>query len=522
MTLERGAAHVPGGRTQELKTIVRGAGISFVGSISSLLLGIGFQWLLARLLGPTKVGIISLALSIFGLAALLAEFGLEQGAIRFVALYMDRGDRGRAAGVIIAGVRIIGILSLAVAVILFGAADPLAEQVFGKPPLAPVLRVLAISLPFATVSSFLMFVMRGLKRVEYEAAINQVIVPLLKIGGLIVVVYTVGYSVVGVAWALLLVSIVGAALAIISMWQLYPLRGQSERPVLVTRAMLAFSWPLLLIGIVNKALQEAETLFLGVWVASDQVGIYYTCLRATVLITAFLIAFSTIFAPIMAGLHGRQEHGLFGSLLKTVTKWGFSLSIPVFLVLFVFSDQVLLVFGPGFVEGAPILQILAVSQLVNVATGPVGWALTMSGHPRLELLNSLFFLAVNIALALVLIPRYGIMGAAFSGAVVVVLINLLRLVEVYVVLHVHPYNLSYLKPVAAGILSLLVLVGLRPLVSDLSAFGQAGISAFVALSTYVVGLLVFRLDADDRMVLDAIGRRLGRLVSSRTGEDRIE
>jgi O-antigen/teichoic acid export membrane protein len=421
-----------------------------------------------------------------------------------------------ATGVVVVGIGVTSVMGLVLCVLLFGAADLLSMHVFHKPSLAPILRILALSVPSMAVADLLVFAMRGLKRLECEAIISQIIVPLLKVSGLIVVVCLVENRAIGMAYALLASTIVGALLALIVMWRLYPLRGSPGSPILTTSVLLAFSWPLLLNQFINRAIKEVETLFLGVWVSSDQVGVYYVGLKTTVLIRVFLTAFSTIFAPMMAELHGRQEHKLFGSLLKTVTKWGFSLCFPIFLVLFFFSRQVLLVFGPGFAAGAVVLQILALSELVNVAAGPVGWALTMTGYPHLNLINAVVLLVTDAALALLLIPRYGILGAAISEATVLFLINLLRLVEVYVLLRIHPYNLSYWKPIGAGLLSAAVLLGLLKLVSGLPAIGQVFLAILASLLAYTAGLLILGLDDDDRWVLGALRRRLTHLVSRKT------
>jgi O-antigen/teichoic acid export membrane protein len=473
-------------------------------------LSTGFQWLLARTLGPAAVGIIGLALSVTGLASLLSLFGLPNAVMRFTALHIGQKDRARAAGVIVTGVRIVGITSITLAVVLFAASDLLAQRVFDKPAVAGVLRVFTISLPFSAFMSFFLAVTQGLKRMGYRVAIEKMIVPILKIGGLIVTVYVLGYHTIGVAYALLGVSVLGAVLAAMSVWRLYPLRGRDERPIPIVRDLLAFSWPLLLTGIVNRALQELETLVLGALVSSEQVGIYYLSLRITVLITLFLTSFSTIFAPVIAELHGKKEKALMESMLKTVTKWGFSLSLPAFLVLFTFSDKILLAFGPGFTEGATALRILALSQLFNVATGPVGWMLTMTGHPRLNLFNAVLLLVANIVLAIILVPQYGIVGAAFSEALVIFFINLLRLVEVYVILRTHPYRLSYLKPLTAGLLAAATLLGIQQLLPGLPLTASLVLSTLAALLVYAAVLLVLRLDDDDRMILNAYRRRLAR------------
>jgi O-antigen/teichoic acid export membrane protein len=285
-----------GSKAAELRAIAKGAGINLVGYLSIMALTLAFQFLLARTQGPSLVGIIGLALSVTGIATVLALFGLHSGVLRFVALYAGQGDRARAAGAILTGVRTTTVLSLVVGAVLFGAADQLAVHVFDTPALSPVLRLLALSLPLAVAMQYLLSVTQGLKRMEYRTAIECILVPSLKIGGLVMVAYLVGRSAVGVAAVLAVTPAIGAVLAAIAVWRLYPLRGRRQRPVLLTRTVLAFSWPLLLMAVVNRTWQESETLVLGAFAPSDQVGIYYMCTRVTVLLAMFLFAFSDIFA----------------------------------------------------------------------------------------------------------------------------------------------------------------------------------------------------------------------------------
>jgi O-antigen/teichoic acid export membrane protein len=500
----------PNGR--ELKTIAKGAGISFIGLLSFTALTFIFQLLLARTLGPANVGIVGLALSVITVASILTTLGVHIGTLRFVALYTGQGDDARAAGAIIAGMRLVGTVSLVGAVVLFGLADWLALRVFQMPTLAPVLRVFALGLPFASAMRFFLSVTQGLKRMEYTAVIEQIAVPLLRIGGLITVVYIMGRGVVGLAYAIVIAFIVGAILAAISVWKLYPLRNQPQQPILNTWLLLAFSWPLLLSTVVRRTEREVQTLILGIFLPSAEVGIFYAALKTSIVLSIFLTALGAIFTPIMAELYGSNKVDQLGDLLKVVTKWGLSLTLPIFLLVLIMSEQIMLIFGPEFVAGATVLQILAVSRLVTVAVGPEGWLLTMSGHPRLNLLNSLLTLGLISLLAFLLIPRFGIIGAAVGSALGLSLVNILGLAEVYLILHIHPYNLAYLKPILAGLLAGGIAINLRFLWQDWPVLAQIALTALALGLVYVAALVVMRLDGNDQAVVDIFFRRLKRLL----------
>ena len=90
-------------------------------------------------------------------------------------------------------------------------------------------------------------------------------------------------------------------------------------------------------------------------------------------------------------------------------------------------------------------MILAVSSLILVGTGMGGIILDMGGHTRLKLLNSVLRLATFLALDLLLIPRWGVVGAAVAALAGESLVNLLRLGEVYYLFRLLPYNRSFLR-----------------------------------------------------------------------------
>ena len=503
--------------TQGLKTIAKGAGLNLLGSLAALILVTAYQFLLARTLGPSNLGILGLAISLMTAAGVVAGFGVERGVMRFVAQYAAEGDQQRAAGSIISGMRITVVTSLVMTILLFSGAHVIATRVFDKPTLEPVLRIFAFSLPFLATSAFFLSVAQAYKRMEYRVVVEQLLVPFMRIVGLIVLSYVIGRSAVGAAAAIVTATIVGAICAVATVWRLYPLRGQGERPILVTTAMLTFSWPLMLTTLVNRAWSETETLVLGILVTSDQVGIYYASLKVTVLLSVFLTGFSSIFAPMIVELHGKQNQELLGRLFKTVTKWGFTLSLPMFWFVFVFSEELLSVFGPEFVVGAPVLRILAVAQLANVLSGPVGWMLTMAGYVRLNLLDAMLMLALSVPLDLFLVPRYGVVGAAVAGGLTLCVVNLLRLAQVYVKLGVHPYNRSFAKPVVASIGALVSVMACRPLLWQLPLVVQVILLSLVLVSVYGLAIILLKLDVDDHVVVGAFQRRFHRLMRRRIG-----
>ena len=88
-------------------------------------------------------------------------------------------------------------------------------------------------------------------------------------------------------------------------------------------------------------------------------------------------------------------------------------------------------FGQEFVSGSPALIILSGAQLVNAAAGSVGLTLMMTGHERSTAYGLFVSAVVNVVLNAVLIPQFGVVGAAVATATSTILWNVLLIIEVY-------------------------------------------------------------------------------------------
>jgi O-antigen/teichoic acid export membrane protein len=248
---------------------------------------------------------------------------------------------------------------------------------------------------------------------------------------------------------------------------------------------------------------------LGYFATAEAVGIFSAVYRTALLVQGILLSFNTIFAPIISDLHHRREDSKLESLLKVVTKWAFSLSLPALLLLIAFSQEVLGFFGSGFVVGAASLIVLSIGQLVNSVTGSLGLMINMSGRSKITLLNSTLHLLLQAGLCLLLIPKHGILGAALASAISTVFLNAIQLLQVYFVLGMHPFRIEFLKPVAAGGGAWLVLSLARAsiLQTDNSVLLLVlGFSIFLAV--YGLALCGLGFDEEDKAVLQRIRARL--------------
>lgn len=165
-------------------------------------------------------------------------------------------------------------------------------------------------------------------------------------------------------------------------------------------------------------------------------------------------------------------------------------------------------------------MLLAWSNLVNVGTGMGGIILEMTGHMRLKLANSVMRLGMYLGFSVLLIPRWGIVGAAAAVLASEGIINLTRLVQVYILFRLLPYNRTFLKPIAAGLVTLVVAgIMSRWLLVEANPLVQLAIYGLIILAVYVGVFLVLGLPPEEQAVWKRVHRRISAVRSklSRAG-----
>ncbi len=162
------------------------------------------------------------------------------------------------------------------------------------------------------------------------------------------------------------------------------------------------------------------------------------------------------------------------------------LAWPFFLLLAIFGDAVLTLFGPGFDDGAVSLAVLCVAMGLATAAGTVQTILLMGGRSSWQLADKSLALVLNIALDLVLIPLWGIEGAAVAWAITIIADTLVVVWQVQRLMGVRPRGGHLL--VAAGLsLAVVGVLGVAARVVLGSSLPVLG-GAFVVIGAIYLGL----------------------------------
>jgi O-antigen/teichoic acid export membrane protein len=495
---------------QNILSTAKGGSISFAGRMFEYTIRFIFSIVVARVIGAEQYGLYTLGLTIVPIASMLALMGLQTGVVAFLAPAIREKDDARIWGIVQVCTGIPTLLSVVFGVILFVFAEPVAVLGFHEPRLVPLLQIVSVSIPLDAIGFIAYQIIISYKQPKFSVLANNVILPLAKLL-LTVGFLALGLGVFGIVLAHVLASALGLALILYFVKSLLPMKRSIGSAKRNTGQLLRYSLPVHLGWVLNAVRGTLETLVLGFVGLTTGVGIFAVASRLSSLGTLFFLSIGNISTPMIAEFYSRGELGQLKKLYQTTTKWVLMFNIPLFLTFVLFSKPLLAIFGGDFMNGEVALIVLAVGNLVYTGTGLGANILDMTNHTKFNSANSVFMVIVTIATDLLMIPRWGVIGAAAASSISTVIVNIVCLIEVYGLLKMQPYTFAIFKPILAGAVTAAIsfFIGqFLVLPSLLGLFVGAGI----LWGTYTLILARLGLSQEDLMIISRFRSRIKLLI----------
>ena len=406
----------PGDEAGLRAELVRGSVGSLVFKVVQRLLLLATAVLLARLLGAGGYGVYAYALSLVTLLAVPAKLGLPTLLVREVATHQLSGSWGLVRGVIRRTNQAVTVLSLSLAALVGAGAWLMGGRL--APEHLATLRWAILLIPVVALGNLRGAALQGLRLVVQGQLPERLVRPGLFVLALLLAVGVGADMSPSSAMALH----VGAAVIafLVGSWLLrraLPLEIRTASPAFADRLWLASTPPLALLAGAQVIHKQTDILMLGVFAGAEDIGVYRVVVTGSLLVGFVLQGLTTVLAPYAARFHaaGDTEH------LQRMVSWSvrltFAAALPIAAVLVFFGEPVLgFVFGSDFVGGYRALAVLSLGQLLSIGAGPSSLLLNMSGHERDTARSFAYSTVANVVLNALLIPPFGIMGAAVATA----------------------------------------------------------------------------------------------------------
>lgn len=405
--------------------LIKGAGGTAILKALNMVLTLATGVLMARSLGPENYGVYAFVLSLITLLALPTHAGLPTLIIRETAKNQLNEKWGLLKGLLKLASIFVWVYSisiaLAVAIFVFwfwqGAEDIKTQTLLWA----------LLLLPLIAFEGIRTSALRGLRWVVSSQLPEQIIRPLITaciLGGVLLLGNTLD------AVAAIQVNAVSVFVAfLVGLFLLakaVPKKIRQVKAEYAIKPWAASLLPLSLYAGLRVLDTQVSVLFLGFLASDEEVGLFRVAATGAALVSFGLTAVNMALAPQVARLYAAGETDKLQSVITLSTRAVAAVSFPVALVFILWGEALIgLAFGAEYSQAAPALAVLCVGQLVNASMGSVALVLNMTGHDRKTLTGVAAALVSNIVCGLLLIPGFGLIGAAVGYSISLTVWNLL-------------------------------------------------------------------------------------------------
>jgi len=252
------------------------------------------------------------------------------------------------------------------------------------------------------------------------------------------------------------------------------------------REVLAFTIPLLTSDLVYTLMNTSDAMLLGRFEGTAGVAAFRAVQPAAKLNQLVLSSFGLLFTPLAARLFARHDRDGINNMYWQTAIWIAVVSFPIFALTFSLAKPLtVLLYGTRYEQSATILALLSFGYYFNAALGQNGLTLKVYGKVRYVVVVNLLAAVVNVGINLLLIPRYGALGAAVGTCGTLIAFNILKQAGLRLGTGISLFHWHYLRVylvITLCALGLLALEGLGSPSATLS-FALAGVACLL-----VVGL----------------------------------
>jgi O-antigen/teichoic acid export membrane protein len=407
---------------------IRGSSLFLVGNVLSLAITFLPHLVLIRYLSTEAFGHLAYALSLVAVGKTYA-LGFNEAMSRFVPIYHAKRDPSKVLGSI-AVVFAVSLLISGLLILTFAVASGpiLALLTKGKEP-ASLLLILMFLVPLETADLLIMNLFACFARAREIFWGRFIIPPALRVIVITLVVFRhseLPFLAYGYLLVELITVVVFGALIVCELRRQKLLQKLSSVRLPV-REIFSFSVPLMASNVIGMIGSSIPVLLLGYFHPMSTVAYYRVVLPAACLCSMVPDNFMPLYMPSASRLFAKGDTPGINHLFWETSLWMSVLAFPIFLATACFAQPLtIFLYGARYAPSAPILAILSLGHFINVVFAFNGATLKVLGKIRLMVILNIVTPIIIIVFNLLLIPRYGAIGAAVATSAGLIVQNLLR------------------------------------------------------------------------------------------------
>ncbi|OIO42926.1 hypothetical protein COU56_00555 [Candidatus Pacearchaeota archaeon CG10_big_fil_rev_8_21_14_0_10_31_9] len=504
---------------RSLKVIVSASFIILLTTFISKILTYLYRIVIARYYGVEIYGVYSISLMVIGWVTVFAGLGFAGGLTRYLSYHRGKNEEYKSSYLVKKTTFFLIISGIIGCLIIILTSSFIANQIFHIAELQTFLIIFSLSIPFSVLAGIFFSILRSYEKIGWFAFIVNILQNSVKLLALVFLIY-LGFSSKSIAVS----HVAGVAIALVVAYIIsrkkipFIFKEQKVKDAHSTMMQLvSYSWPLIFFGFIASILSWTDTFMIGVLRTTTEVGFYNAAVPIAVIINISADLFKQMFLPIITKEYGKGNIATVKVITRQVTKWLFVISIPLFIAIFLFPQEAIrILFGEQYLPASNSLRILAVGFFIASILDVSQEVLSMKGRSKLILMDTIVIAVVNIILNYILIPIYGISGAAFSTTFSISALSILFTYQVRKSSSIFIIKRDVIKVLFSGIVAfLLTWFSFLYITEEIPRLIVGGI--LFVLTYFLLIYLTHSIDKNDYMILRAIKGKLTKMSQIQTG-----
>jgi len=461
------------GNDKELKSslflLAESSFLVFLGVILSKVFTYVYRAVIARNFGPEVYGLFSISLTVVGWFVVFSTFGITTGMLKYISIYSAKGETNKAKYVFKFTSKLLLTSGIISGILLFLLSEQISIKIFHAPELIIFLKLFSIAIPLNILSNMLFATMLAYKKIGWHSFIFNILQNAIKVITLILFIFlglninALIFSYILGLFACLLAAYLVSRYIIVEIFGEYQIAKKTKKKI--SKKLISFSWPFMFTGLVMLMFQWTDSFVLGVMKDTKSVGLYNAAIPIAFLIIITSELFLKLFFPLIVRLYANKRTETIKELSKQVGKWIFLINLPLLILIFLFPGVFInILFGPEFIIAENALRILSIGVFFSSIFMISQQLLVMKGKSKLLLIDTASILVLNIILNVLLIPRFGITGAAISTTASLILLNLIYAVQANYYLSIVPLRRKVATILLISIVPTSILLYLRSII----------------------------------------------------------
>lgn len=370
-----------------------------------------FTYLIAQRYGASMNGLVTLGFSIFMFASAVSTFGID---INLVKHYSDLNKWENEPGLFYKVLLKTFLLSIGITLILFVFRDFIAIKLFKKPQFVPVYNWAIFAIPGWTMIKAIAGVLRGKGLINWFSFFNNA----GKFSLATIIFVAFDFFEIDSLNAIKAHFYAITILAILAFFVvLYHFKTISLKTVSGSWTFMWESFPMFISTTIMVFMGWIDSFVLGVYVIDSEIGIYNVAIKIALGASFAMEAINAGLAPKVARLYYEDKKEEFHKLVQFSTHLNFGVTVGIVLIIIIFNQFLLGLFGEEFKSGFAVLLILSLVHLMNSFMGSSATIMQMIGYQKQYQNIAILALVINLSLNFMLVPKYGNVGAAVATAI---------------------------------------------------------------------------------------------------------